>query len=166
MRWDRNPTNSATPARAAIVPPRESVKKIPTATTGSTAVAAIWLKPPIPLTTNAGMNRFAWDLRYQDGPLVLPGTYQVRLTVGGKTYTQPLVVKMDPRSTATPEDLQKQFDLSMQCMKGIAQARSAGLTQVVGRLTIAMQVAQSADRVPPATAYEVCGAGASPLPKL
>ena len=31
-------------------------------------------------------------------PPVLPGTYTVKLTVGGKTYTQPLVVKMDPRA--------------------------------------------------------------------
>jgi hypothetical protein len=29
---------------------------------------------------------------------VLPGTYTVKLTVGGKSYTQPLIVKMDPRA--------------------------------------------------------------------
>jgi hypothetical protein len=28
---------------------------------------------------------------------VLPGTYTVRLTLGGKTYSQPLIVRMDPR---------------------------------------------------------------------
>jgi hypothetical protein len=30
--------------------------------------------------------------------MVLPGIYTVKLSVGGKTYTQPLVVKMDPRT--------------------------------------------------------------------
>jgi hypothetical protein len=120
------------------------------------AVADIWLAPPPRLTGNAGMNRFAWDLRYKDGPLVLPGSYQVRLTVGGKTYSQPLLVKLDPRSTATPTDLQKQFDLSMRCMKLIEQARAAGSTQAVADLTTAMGVAQSADRVPPAAAYAIC----------
>ena len=72
------------------------------------------------------MNRFVWDLRYAppgaedpendfgrpvNGPQVLPGTYTVRLTVGGRSYTQPLKVTLDPRSTATPAELQKQFDL-------------------------------------------------------
>jgi len=28
----------------------------------------------------------------------MPGTYSVKLTVGGKTYTQPLTVRMDPRA--------------------------------------------------------------------
>ena len=73
----------------------------------------------------AGLNRFAWNLRYESplkipkaiydegeptGPLVLPGTYQVRLTVAGKSSTAPLEVKMDPRVTASAEDLRKQFD--------------------------------------------------------
>ena len=67
------------------------------------------------------MNRFVWDLRYSiaaaageaddengmaaQGPQVLPGMYQVRLTVAGKQYTQPLKVMLDPRSAATPADL-------------------------------------------------------------
>ena len=58
------------------------------------------------------MNRFAWDLRYDDpvqtpgafysgdgprGPKAVPGDYQVKLTVAGKTQTAPLKVVMDPR---------------------------------------------------------------------
>jgi hypothetical protein len=31
------------------------------------------------------------------GPWALPGQFTVRLTAGGKTYTQPLTIKMDPR---------------------------------------------------------------------
>ena len=30
-----------------------------------------------------------------DGPSVLPGTYRVRLTVAGRAYSQPLVVRND-----------------------------------------------------------------------
>ena len=78
----------------------------------------------IPAT--AGMNRFVWNLRYQPpikvpkaiydngepaGPLVLPGTYQARLTVAGKSYTTPIDVKMDPRVKTSSEDLRQQFDL-------------------------------------------------------
>ncbi len=79
-----------------------------------------WLPRPQPLTTHAGVNRFVWDLRYPrppassysysisaipgegtvaepEGPLVAPGTFTVKLTIGGKTETRRLVVKPDPR---------------------------------------------------------------------
>ena len=60
----------------------------------------------------AGANRFVWNLRHDDpvkipgafysddgprGPLVMPGHYQLRLTVHGKTQTVPLEVALDPR---------------------------------------------------------------------
>jgi photosystem II stability/assembly factor-like uncharacterized protein len=76
----------------------------------------------------AGLNRFAWDLRLEPpvkipaaiydngrpaGPLVLPGGYQVRLTVAGKSFTAPLEVKLDPRVKTSEEDLRKQFDLML-----------------------------------------------------
>jgi photosystem II stability/assembly factor-like uncharacterized protein len=46
------------------------------------------------------------------GALVAPGTYEVVLTVAGKTYRQPLVVEPDPRARATPADLEAQFALA------------------------------------------------------
>jgi hypothetical protein len=74
------------------------------------------------------MHRWVWDLRataptaphYEypisavpgrtpltpQGPLVLPGTYSVKLTVDGKSETQPLTVKMDPRVHTSPADLE------------------------------------------------------------
>jgi photosystem II stability/assembly factor-like uncharacterized protein len=76
----------------------------------------------------AGLNRFAWDLRLESpvkvpaaiydngrptGPLVLPGGYQVRLTVAGKSFTAPLEVKLDPRVKTSEENLRKQFDLML-----------------------------------------------------
>jgi photosystem II stability/assembly factor-like uncharacterized protein len=78
------------------------------------------------LPADAGFNRFVWDLRYEgatkiphaplwggntDGPEALPGTYQVKLTVLGKSYTAPLEIKADPRLKISQDDLSKQFDL-------------------------------------------------------
>ena len=42
----------------------------------------------------------------------MPGNYSVVLTAGGKSFTQPLTVKMDPRVKASTADLVKQFELS------------------------------------------------------
>jgi hypothetical protein len=105
------------------------------------AIADIWLAEPPRLTTRAGMNRFVWDLRYglsgasgedefgfgrpPQGPHVLPGMYTVRLTADSRTYTQPLKVVLDPRSTASPADLSKQLDLSLSVIREIAQAVGA-----------------------------------------
>ena len=76
-------------------------------------IPAFWVRTPEPLSTAAGMHRWIWDLRPTPpprpaggggfggrggAPLVLAGTYTVRMTVGGKSYTQPLIVKMDPRT--------------------------------------------------------------------
>jgi len=55
----------------------------------------------------------------------LPGTYQVRLTVDGKNYTQPLTVKLDPRLKVTAADLQKQFELEMEISAALQQAYAA-----------------------------------------
>ncbi len=92
------------------------------------------------LTLASGLNRFTWDLRYAsatkvphhiswggqgEGPLALPGNYQVRLTVAGKSYTQPLVVKLDPRLKVTQADLAKQLDLATQIRDRVSQAHEA-----------------------------------------
>ena len=78
------------------------------------------------LPAEAGLNRFVWDLRYEgatpvphaplwgggtEGPEAVPGAYQVRLTVLGKTYTAPLEIKADPRLHVTTDDLARQLDL-------------------------------------------------------
>src|SRR5207244_275014 len=86
------------------------------------------------------MNRFAWDLRYDDpiqipgsfysstgpkGPLALPGDYQVKLTVGGKSQTAPLHLTIDPRNKGQEAALQKQFTLAMQVNDRISQLHQA-----------------------------------------
>ncbi len=102
-----------------------------------------WIRPPQILPNESGMQRFVWDLQYPNppaedyelpisavehdtpfvpqGPAVLPENYIVKLTVNGKTYTQNLTVKIDPRVTTPMIGLQQQFALSMQVYKGIKQ---------------------------------------------
>jgi photosystem II stability/assembly factor-like uncharacterized protein len=93
---------------------------------------AFWIHPQEPPSTTAGMHRWIWDLRYTPAPgremfpgasffgfggaspAVLPGDYTVKLTVDGKSYTQPLTVKMDPRNRTPLLALQKQFETGMQ----------------------------------------------------
>ena len=53
-----------------------------------------------------------------EGPLALPGVYTVKLTVDGKSYTQTVTVRNDPRSPATLADLQAQHDLQMKLYNG------------------------------------------------
>jgi hypothetical protein len=54
------------------------------------------------------------------GPLVVPGKYEVVLTVDGKTYRQPLVVSLDPRVRVAPGDLEAQLDLAKQFSESMA----------------------------------------------
>jgi len=96
-------------------------------------VPTYWIRPARVLSIAPGMHRFVWDLhypqpdvlereypisaivhdtpRYPLGAAVLPGQYNISLTVNGKTYTQPLHLRMDPRVKASSEDLRRQFDL-------------------------------------------------------
>ncbi len=128
------------------------------------AIADVWIVPPARVTNHAGMNRFVWDLRYSlpegsgggrggsRGPQVLPGNYTVRLTAEGKTYTQSLTVAMDPRSQATPADLQKHLDFSLQIMQTMKDPASR---PVMNQLNTALGVALSADREPPQQAIDL-----------
>ena len=76
-------------------------------------IPAFWIKTPPVLPRTPGMHRWLWDLRpaspppppgapagggRRQMPPVLPGSYTVRLTAGGRTLTRNLVVKPDPRA--------------------------------------------------------------------
>ncbi|HEY1951924.1 MAG TPA: glycosyl hydrolase [Gemmatimonadaceae bacterium] len=98
-------------------------------------------RPPPPRVANkAGLNMFAWNLRYPEatafqnmimwagslaGPTALPGTYTVRMSVDGRQYAQPFTVVKDPRSTATDADLKEQFDLLLRIRDETSQANDA-----------------------------------------
>ena len=137
-------------------------------------LADAWLKPEPVLQAKAGMNRFVWDLRYAapslarrggeeiplQGPQVLPGTYQVRLTAGGKQFTQPVTVALDPRVTATPDELTKQFTLAKRALDLMSKAQG---TPSLMKLAVILSVTGSADRTPPATAYALYDEAAKEL---
>ncbi len=104
-------------------------------------IAERWFPKPEVLEKTAGMHRFVWNLawgssggpeadedseyRNPSGPKVVPGIYQVRLTVDGKTQEQALKVMMDPRSAATPEVLAQQLQLGQQIFGETIEARRA-----------------------------------------
>ncbi len=88
-------------------------------------------KPEKQIKPEEGLNRFVWDLHYEEanrvpgyflweyndgakGPLALPGNYQVRLTANGKSVTVPFELKIDPRVTTAQSDLEQQFKLEME----------------------------------------------------
>ena len=88
--------------------------------------------PPPRVTKNAGMNRFAWDVRHQAGPILPPGKYQVRLKTGAVTLTETLTVLIDPRVAedgVTLADLQEQFDHNMR-MRELVNAVNQLVTRV------------------------------------
>ena len=104
-------------------------------------VAERWFPKPEVIEKSAGLHRFVWNLTWgssggpsadedaeyhnPSGPKVVPGSYQVRLTVDGKTQNQPLQVIMDPRSPATPEVLAQQLQLGQQIFGETVEARRA-----------------------------------------
>ena len=91
-------------------------------------IPAYWPKMHGPMPATSGMHRWVWDLRataptatsysypiaavphrtplVPQGPLVVPGTYTVRLTVDGKSETAPLLVRMDPRVHMSQSELE------------------------------------------------------------
>jgi photosystem II stability/assembly factor-like uncharacterized protein len=102
-----------------------------------------WVRPPRVLSDKPGLHRFFWDLHgeplpdakpeypmsaiYREtapqptAPWITPGDYSVVLTADGKSFTQPLTVKMDPRIKTSAAELTKQFHLS----KALSDLRAA-----------------------------------------
>jgi photosystem II stability/assembly factor-like uncharacterized protein len=126
---------------SADAPPKHDV-----ATAGT---APEWFTTPSTLTADAGLHRFIWPLRYPalpapgggdayaDGAWAPPGDYTVALTVGGKTYTQPLTVAPDPRVHLAPDAYARQFAFARD-IEG-TQARLAIAQAQAGRLHAAIR---------------------------
>jgi hypothetical protein len=95
-------------------------------------------EPWVPI--EPGLNRFVWNMRYPDarnfpnaiyrssgvtGPLAPPGAYQVRLTAGDRSWTQPLELRKDPRAAASDEDLRAQFALLLRIRDKLSETNDA-----------------------------------------
>jgi hypothetical protein len=96
--------------------------------------------PDTKIPANAGLNRFAWDLRSQGptplagepgaefrnrGLMVPSGAYQVRLSAEGKSYAVPLELKVDARVKVANADLQKQVELGSKIVAQISEIHEA-----------------------------------------
>jgi photosystem II stability/assembly factor-like uncharacterized protein len=114
------------------------------------AVPLYWFRPLQALSAAPGLHRFTWDMHYQplEGtrlggpnlpiasipyntvpapttPWVNPSTFTVKLTVNGKTYTQPIVVKQDPRVKTPVLAMQQIYTLSKAAYYGALEAQEA-----------------------------------------
>ncbi|HXG96963.1 MAG TPA: hypothetical protein VNJ06_07615 [Gemmatimonadales bacterium] len=111
-----------------------------------------WPAPQQRLSTRAGLHRFMWDMRYQPigdnprsgeveatgavphrsehtavAPWAPPGRYTVRLIEGGRTYTKPLVLQLDPRVKTPANGLRQLAALTREMNDLAAAAHSAHL---------------------------------------
>ncbi|HEU5453772.1 MAG TPA: glycoside hydrolase, partial [Terriglobales bacterium] len=110
-------------------------------------VPTYWVRQPKVLSAAPGMHRWIWDLHFAPlaslesgypisaiphdtpreplGVRALPGRYTVRLTLDGRSFTQPLTVDMDPRVTASAADLNRQFALENRLADALRQDLAA-----------------------------------------
>ncbi len=138
-------------ARGHLV--RTLSSQLPKPITGQ-AFPRYWLASPQSraLPANPGMNRYAWNLRYNPppaylhdlenqmntvpgattpgphGPQVIPGVYTLKLTVDGKVHTRHVTVMNDPRvgqSPAIMAALRAQNRLTMRAYHGMQQSYRA-----------------------------------------
>jgi hypothetical protein len=134
-------------------------------------VPLYWYRPPRGLSAAAGLHRFFWDVHYQRVPAIpgapagrgsglsfgaIPrntppppatpwagaGTYTARLTVDGRSYTQPITVKLDPRVRTPATTMQEIYSLSASLYYDAAEAQAA----VAGLVRLREQVRSLAAR--------------------
>ncbi|MGH9875395.1 MAG: WD40/YVTN/BNR-like repeat-containing protein, partial [Pyrinomonadaceae bacterium] len=128
------------------------------------------------VTTDVGMNRFVWDLRYSEsvrfpgmilwageirGPRVAPGMYQVRLTVDGQTTSQSFEVKADPRLSTSAADYAKQLELGLKIRDKVTETHNA----IILIRDVRKQVDDLLKRVAGQPSYKVINDAATPLRK-
>jgi hypothetical protein len=134
-----------------------------------------WGRPaPARLPANAGLNRFAWDLRLDDaerfegmilwggelaGPRVPPGRYRTRLTAAGTTVEQALEVHGDPRLATTADDYRRQYELLLAIRDTLSRVHEA-----ITRLRqVRDDVRAAAERAEGAPAHDEIAAAAKAL---
>lgn len=113
-------------------------------------------------TTAVGLNNFTWDMRYPGattfdgmiiwsgrparGPKAPLGNYQVRISAGDFTDTEPFELKMDPNLKGiTPADLQAQFELAMRIRDKTSAANEAVIKVREMRKQLSNRLVKAAD---------------------
>ncbi len=116
-------------------------------------------EPGAPMTP--GLHRVNWNLQYPGattfggmilwgastaGPTAVPGKYQVRMTVDGRTQTHPLVVRKHPLYVdITEADLREQFDLAIRIRDKVSEANRAVIQIRSLKQQVAERVGKLAD---------------------
>lgn len=108
--------------------------------TNSMGYPTYWFRPEQKLSSQSGHQRFVWDLRHAppkgtqrsyaiaavfnntpagpEGPFVSPGFYKITLNVDGTIMENILEVVLDPRVSASKEDINIQSEYSLLCYRG------------------------------------------------
>ena len=115
----------------------------------------------VAVTAGSGLNRFVWNMRYPDahgidggthflggtltGPHVVPGSYKVKLTAGGQTFTQDFEIKKDPRLATTDAEYAKQFQMSLAVRDKVSELDDAvnRINRILKQLESASQSAKA-----------------------
>ncbi|MGH8184415.1 MAG: WD40/YVTN/BNR-like repeat-containing protein [Rhodanobacteraceae bacterium] len=139
-------------ANGKLVRSYSSADKAPQPNLAKINMTPDWFHEPVVLETTPGLHRFVWPLRYAppavlaqgdayaDGVWAPPGQYTVKLTVNGKTLSEPLTVAHDPRVTIPADAYVQQFQLAQQVEAEMAKlAVAQGEAQ---RLHAALQKAR------------------------
>jgi photosystem II stability/assembly factor-like uncharacterized protein len=131
---------------------------------------------PARVSTDVGLNRFVWDMRYPDavrfpgmilwagetrGPRIVPGSYQVKLTVDGANMVENFEVKPDPRLAATPAEYAKQLEFGLRIRDKVTEMHN-GITQI---RDVRKQVEDLLKRVKDQSNFKVINDAASALNK-
>jgi hypothetical protein len=181
----------ASPQPSPGASPAVGAQALPTPTPGAAQVTSPPEEPQAPsgeesegfaggrqprVTTDVGLNRFVWDLRYTEsvrfpgmilwagemrGPRVVPGTYQVRLTVDGNTTSTSFDVKPDPRLRTSATDYAKQLELGLKIRDKVSETHNA----VIQIRDVRKQVDDLLKRVAGQPSYKVINDAATTLKK-
>jgi hypothetical protein len=159
-------------AEGTLVRRFSSADLSPSASQKNLPIAMEWVREAAPLSAEAGMHRFVWDLHYElpnsvhrsfygpAGVWALPGNYTVKLTASGKSSSQALLVKMDPRISIAEDGLRREFVAASRISARLgdvaaAQARAEELqkqiaarqTEAGGNAEIAAALAELAHKI-------------------
>ena len=150
------------------------------------ALPLYWPAPRMTLSTRSGMHRFSWDMRYDpitkdsvqgsdddatgavphhtypmvNAPWAPPGNYTVRLTADGRSSTQPLTLRLDPRVRTPAAALARVASLTRDLYQGAAAAHAAHLEA----RALSVRLATAGDEARRAQVDSLAPSAATPVP--
>ncbi|MGI9107365.1 MAG: VPS10 domain-containing protein [Pyrinomonadaceae bacterium] len=164
------PQPSPVPGSAQVQTPPEQ----PQAPSGEESVSFGGGGDAARVTTEAGLNRFIWDMRHADavrfpgmilwaggvtGPRVAPGRYQVRLTADGRTFTETFEVRKDPRLATTDADFAKQQEMLLKIRDKLTETHNA----IIGIREARKQIEELQKRVQGQSNFQTISSAAKSL---